>query len=153
MLKPGDLTVRLLFQRDLPDVLRVERHGPPPRWGREDFRPVFDAPGTDGWVAEAGGQVVGFVVFRASPGRLALLRLGVAPFWRRQGVARAMLAHVHERAAGVVEAAVPEADLAAQLFLRDAGYKAVRVLRRHRGGGDAYLMERRAETASPRAGR
>jgi ribosomal protein S18 acetylase RimI-like enzyme len=42
-----------------------------------------------------------------------------------------------------IEAAVPETNLSAQLLLRSAGYRALRVLRGYYETEDAYLMERR----------
>ncbi len=146
-----ELTVRLMFQRDLPDVLDIERRTPGPAWSGEDFRPVFHAHGTDGWVAELGGRVVGFVVFRAGPdGGLTLLNLGVAAYWRRQGVGRAMLGKLLDRARATgagLRATVPESNLPAQLLLRDAGFRAVGVVRGHFGGEDGYLMERASSSS------
>jgi ribosomal-protein-alanine N-acetyltransferase len=143
-----------MFNRDLGKVLEIERRGPGPHWTRKDFLPVFHAADTDGWVAEADGRIVGFVVFQVHNAggsrRVVLRHLAVAPYWRRSGVGRAMLERLDEklRAAGDrIQATVEESNLAAQLFLRAGGYKAVRVLRGHFGGADGYLMERRRDPA------
>jgi len=45
-----------------------------------------------------------------------------------------------ERSWGRVPVVVPERNLAAQVFLRNARYRAVRVLRGHFGDEDGYLM-------------
>jgi ribosomal protein S18 acetylase RimI-like enzyme len=70
----------------------------------------------------------------------------VASDWRRQGIARALAKQFEPRpfrqADCCIQAAVPETDLATQLLLRSAGYKAVRVLREYFVNEDAYLMER-----------
>jgi ribosomal protein S18 acetylase RimI-like enzyme len=88
------------------------------------------------------GRIVGYLVFRSGPDGVTLLNLAVAPYWRRQGIARAMLAKLGEKPAPVLRATVPESNLPFQLLLRGAGYKAVRVCRGHFDGEDGYLMER-----------
>lgn len=150
-----DLTIRLMFNRDLSKVLEIERRKPGPAWTRNDFRPVFRAPDADGWVAEIDGEVVGFVVFRhvadESGRRVVLRNFGVAPYWRRRGVGRAMFRKIEDRlrsAEDRVQVTVPESNLPAQLFLRGVGYKAVRVLRDHFGGEDGFFMERRKAGAT-----
>jgi ribosomal protein S18 acetylase RimI-like enzyme len=153
----------------LRELLHVEAQSPPPCWGRPDFLAAFQAAGTGAAVAEAGGRVVGFALYRALPPPgaggvlellrrcrpwavaapvpryLELLRLSVLPDWRRQGVGRALLREVQRdlgQGGGCVRTVVPESNLPVQLLLRGAGYKAVRVLRGHFGGEDGYLMER-----------
>src|SRR3954464_14081522 len=124
-----DLTVRLMFQRDLPAVLEVEQRKPDRPWTRDDFLPVFDDHKVDGWVAEVDGTVVGHLVFRTDAEGLTLLNLAVAPYWRRQGIAAAMLHRLDEKQPARVRAVVPESNLPVQLLLRHAGYQAVRVRR------------------------
>src|SRR5262249_48242285 len=79
------------------------------------------------------------------PLNLVLLHLVVHPDWRRRGVGLSLLGrltkklrHLEDR----VQTTVPENNLPAQLLLRAAGYKAVRVLRGYFGEEDGYLMER-----------
>jgi len=141
----SDLTIRLMFHRDLRDVLAIERRKPGLGWKREDFRPVFHAHDTDGWVAEMDGRIVGHLVFRSGPDGVTLLNIAVAPYWRRQGIARAMLAKLGEKHAPFIRVIVPESNLPVQLLLRSAGYQAVGVSRGHFDGEDGYLMERRVD--------
>jgi len=84
--------------------------------------------------------------WRPDPLSLELTHVHVAPEWRRRGVGRALLAKLDEklsRSEDCIHVTVPDAHLPVQLFLRAAGYKAVRVLRGHYGSEDDYLMERR----------
>jgi hypothetical protein len=55
------------------------------------------------------------------------------------------LDHDLRRGGGPVRVVVPETKLATQLFLRGAGYRALRVLHDYFGDEDAYLMEWQAE--------
>ena len=83
--------------------------------------------------------------FSDQPLDLVLLHLVVHPEWRRRGVGLALigrlarkLRHEDDR----LQATVPEGNLDAQLLLRAAGFKAVRVLRGYFGEEDGYVMER-----------
>jgi ribosomal protein S18 acetylase RimI-like enzyme len=81
----------------------------------------------------------------ASLQHVDLLRIGVLAEWQRQGIGRSLLERLHQefrRSGCRIQAIVPESNLPAQLFLKDAGYKAVRILPGHYGGEDGYLMER-----------
>ena len=80
------------------------------------------------------------------PPRVHILHLFVAPNWRRQGIGRALTQRFEPKPFLQddcrIQSAVPETDLAMQLLLRSAGYKAIQVLRGHFVNEDAYLMER-----------
>jgi ribosomal protein S18 acetylase RimI-like enzyme len=81
---------------------------------------------------------------------LNLLHIAVAPDWRRRGVAATLLGQLEQflrHPEDSIRAAVPEGNLPVQLFLRAAGYKALRVLRGFYAAEDAYLMERRRVVA------
>lgn len=78
------------------------------------------------------------------PVEVELLDIGVAPAWRRQGIGRALLKGLEEmlrRPGDCIRVTVPETNLPAQLLLRDAGYRALSVLRGYFGTEDGYLME------------
>ena len=159
------ITLRWMMQRDLAQVLPIAGQAAPEAWGRQDFLNLFQSADAAGWVAEVEDRVVGFLTYRvtwqpedagaapprgkqetnARPLRIVIQNLAVAPEWRRRGAALALLNRLGQKlrqAKDCVQVSVPESNLPLQLLLRKAGYKAVRVLRGHYGGDDAYLMER-----------
>jgi ribosomal protein S18 acetylase RimI-like enzyme len=86
------------------------------------------------------------------PVHVTLLNIAVAAAWQRRGVGRDMLAKLEQKlepGGGHIRAMVPETNLAIQLFLRRAGYRALQVFRAYYGSEDAYLMERTARRPSP----
>jgi ribosomal protein S18 acetylase RimI-like enzyme len=157
----------------LPQLLTIEQQAPAPCWSQQDFLAAFRAAGAGLAVAEGNGCIVGFVLYKImSPsavdqtGRLVrfldwcppwlssvlfaprdreLLRIGVLPDWRRQGIGRALLQEIHQAfgPGGCIRAVVPESNLPVLLLLREASYKAIRILPGHFGSDDGYLMERR----------
>jgi ribosomal protein S18 acetylase RimI-like enzyme len=161
---------------DLPWLMRTEGHESAPPWTRQGFLAALQAgggavaevngqpvgfvvyqvtPPPDGtrpaalkrllrrWVPWGHATCV-------PPRQVDLLHVVVLPPWHRQGIGRALLEHLHQafgQAADHIQAVVPETNLAAQLLLRDAGYKAVRVVRGCLGGEDSYVMERTGAAA------
>lgn len=135
------LSVRLLFPRDIRHLLDAQEKKRGPQWVRTDLLAAYDQPGTQAWAAEIDDTIVGYLVFQATDQGIDLLNIAVASYWRRQGIARSMLEKLDEKGARI-QAIVPDSNLAAQLLLRNAGYKAVRVVRGHCGGEDGYRMVR-----------
>ena len=61
-------------------------------WNEQDYREMQQQPSFNNWLLEipAVGQV-GMLVFQSVPPELEILRLGVLPNWRRNGLAVFML--------------------------------------------------------------
>jgi ribosomal-protein-alanine N-acetyltransferase len=84
---------------------------------------------------------------------LDLLNIGVTPELQRRGIGSALLGKLEQkvrREGGLVQALVPETNLAMQLFLRAVGYQAILVLHDYFGDEDGYLMELSGGTGEPR---
>jgi ribosomal protein S18 acetylase RimI-like enzyme len=154
----------------LPELYDIEEQASVPCWNRQDFLAASQSDGAGVAIAEVHGRTIGFALYKAAPpakiglsgiNRLLcylpwrraapasplyidLLRIAVLPEWQRQGAGRALLGQLHQDFAQgvVIQAVVRERDLPVQLFLRDAGYKAVRILRSHYGSEDGYFMEK-----------
>jgi ribosomal-protein-alanine N-acetyltransferase len=105
-----------------------------------------------GLVAECGEEVVGFAVYELSDGWVDVTALAVAPARRRRGVgARLMVKLVgklrsHRRR--TLRVVVSEANLAAHLFLRHCGAKAVAVVPTD-DGADGYEFHYEADDPPP----
>ena len=109
-------------------------------------RPLIPAPGT-GWLARLSDLVRRFLGRRrARPLSIELLDMVVSGLSGSR-VKRALLGRLVKEAQRSWSSApivVPESNLAAQLFLRGAHYRAVCVLRGHFGDEDGYVMARGA---------
>ena len=100
-------------------------------------------------VAEHDDRVVGFMIYELHKTRIHVLNFAVADGYRRRGVGSQMIAKLiaklspQRRSRIVLE--VRETNLAAQLFFRENGFRAVSVLRSYYADTpeDAYLMQYR----------
>jgi ribosomal protein S18 acetylase RimI-like enzyme len=170
-------TVRWMVHMDLPQVVRIARQEAGLQWTSDDFLTALRAINTVGQVVEIDRTVAGFAIYKIQrepgaveldeverfesgpaksnrfplrPLQIEIVNLAVAPEMQRQGIGRTMLYRLDQkiqREGGCIQALVPETNLAMQLFLRAAGYRATGVLRNHDGGEDAYLMERWSNTS------
>ena len=139
--------IRWMIRRDMPEVLHAEQESFAFAWTEEDFLRCLRQRNCIGMVAEHGEKVVGFMIYELHKNKLHILNFAVHPAWRRLGVGAQMVAKLisklssHRRTRITLE--VRETNLAAQLFFRAQGFKAVRVLRAfyEDSGEDAFLMQ------------
>jgi ribosomal-protein-alanine N-acetyltransferase len=139
--------IRWMIRRDMPEVLEVENGSFEFPWCEEDFIRCLQQRNCIGMVAEVDEKVVGFMIYELHKSRLHVLNFSVAPAMRRRGVGSQMVAKLisklsHERRTRIL-LEVRETNLAAQLFFRALGYRAVSVLREFYEDTpeDAYIME------------
>jgi ribosomal protein S18 acetylase RimI-like enzyme len=145
-------SLRWLITADLPAVLEIAEECLGPEWDGEDFQECFRSIDTIGKVVEVEGQVVGFLIYQLDRDthEVVIKTVAVAPEWRRRGVGRGIIGSLDRKLRQGYEricAMVPESNLPAQLLLRDAGYRAVRVHRRWYGDEDGYQMEKGTPSA------
>lgn len=141
--------IRWMIRRDMPEVLQAEQESFEYSWTEEDFLRCLRQRNCIGMVAEQGEKVVGFMIYELHKSKLHILNFAVSPGQRRSGVGAQMVAKLisklssHRRTRITLE--VRETNLSAQLFFRQQGFRAVRVLRAYYedSGEDAFLMQYR----------
>jgi ribosomal-protein-alanine N-acetyltransferase len=141
--------IRWMIRRDMPEVLDIEKQCFEYPWLEEDFIHSLRQRNCIGMVAEHDDRVVGFMIYELLKTRIHVLNFAVCPASRRRGVGTQMLAKLaaklstQRRTRIVLE--VRETNLAAQLFFRANGFRAVSVLRSYYSDTpeDAYLMQYR----------
>jgi [ribosomal protein S18]-alanine N-acetyltransferase len=143
---PVRVHIRWMIRRDMPEVLAIEHASFEFPWCEEEFLRVLRQRNCIGMVAESGERVVGFMIYELHKNKLHVLDFAVHPDFRRQGVGRQMVAKLvgklsnHRRTR--VALSVRETNLAAQLFYRIQGFRALEVVREYYQdtGEDAYTM-------------
>jgi [ribosomal protein S18]-alanine N-acetyltransferase len=146
--------VRPLKRRDLPDVLAIERASFASPWRETDFDATLRLKHVFGLAAEIEGELCGYLLGETEGRRILVLNLCVEHGARRRGIATALIRAVTRqlRTGHRLVTIVGERNLAAQLFYRSQGFRAVTILRRLYDGthDDAYLFEHRSgEGAAP----
>lgn len=139
--------VRWLIRRDMPEVMEIENRSFEFPWVEDEFLACLRQRNCIGTVYESpNGLIHGFMIYELHKDTLRILNLAVAPKVRRTGVGRAMIQRLMDKLSQqkrhTIEAEVRETNVVAQSFLSGAGFRAVKVLRRHYDdtNEDAYLF-------------
>ncbi|HUY35954.1 MAG TPA: ribosomal protein S18-alanine N-acetyltransferase [Pirellulales bacterium] len=141
--------IRWMIRRDMADVLEIEHAAFEFPWSEDDFIRCLRQRNCIGMVADQGDQVVGFMIYELHKTRLHILNFAVADAHRRQGIGRQMVekltAKLSNQRRSRILLEVRETNLAAQVFFRSHGFRAVSVLRDFYEDTteDAYLMQYR----------
>ena len=141
--------IRWMIRRDMPEVLDIEDESFEFPWLEEDFIRCLRQRNCIGMVAEHEDRVVGFMIYELHKNRIHVLNFAVASEYCRRGVGSQMVAKLiaklssQRRSRILLE--VRETDLAAQLFFRENGFRAISVMRSYYEDTpeDAYLMQYR----------
>ncbi len=117
-MRPEDITIRRMDQRDLLDVGRIQAASPEAsQWQPEDYL------GYDSFVAEKEGRLVGFAVARPlPPDEAEILNVATDLQVRRQGVGRALLAALVELPARILFLEVRESNGSAISLYKAVGF-------------------------------
>lgn len=143
------INIRWMIRRDMTEVIQIEADSYEFPWSADDFVRCLRQRNVVGMVAEVDERVVGFMVYELHKNRIHLLDLSVSPDYRRRGVGSAMVRKLVSKLStakrSMIMLEIRETNLAAQLFFRDQGFKAISVLRNFFPddcpGEDAYLMQ------------
>ena len=139
--------VRWMIRRDMSEVLATEGQSFEFPWSEEDFIRCLRQRNCIGMVAEHEDRVVGFMIYELQKTRIHVLNFAVAKRYRRCGVGSQMIAKLTAKLSlqrrNRIQLEVRETNLAAQLFFRGNGFRAVSVLRNYYDDTpeDAYLMQ------------
>ncbi|MBQ2850420.1 MAG: GNAT family N-acetyltransferase [Thermoguttaceae bacterium] len=148
----GSLRLRWLCRRDFGALLALERAAFEFPWTRDEFEYCLRTRNFGGLVVERDGEPLGYLCFEARKRSFRLLSCAVADSERRRGVGTALVRALTERLdarRAKIVCVVRERKLAAQLFLRSLGFRAVWVARDYyfKTNEDAYRMTYRADVA------
>ena len=143
------LHIRWMIRRDMPAVLAIESSSFEFPWLEDDFIRCLRQRNCIGMVAEHEERIQGFMVYELHKTRLHILNFAVAVGLRRHGVGSQMVQKLlgklslQRRTRILLE--VRETNLAAQLFFREHGFRAISILRDFYEDTteDAYLMQYR----------
>lgn len=146
--------IRWMIRRDMAEVLAIENQSFEFPWSEEDFIRSLRQRNCIGMVAECDERVVGFMIYELHRNRLHILNFSVRTEFRRRGVGSQMLhkliAKLSQQRRNRIMLEVRETNLAAQLFFRENGFRAVSLLREYYEDTpeDAYLMQFQHEPAA-----
>lgn len=146
----GELRLRWLCRRDFGALLALERASFEFPWTRDEFEYCVRTRNFGGLVVERDGEPAGYLCFETRNRSIRLLSVAVAEAERRRGVGtllvQALIERLDARRSKIV-CVVRERNLAAQLFLRGLGFRAVWVARDYyfKTNEDAYRMTYRAD--------
>ncbi len=138
---------RYMIRKDMPSVREIEEESFEFPWPEEDMLRCLRQRNCIGMVNQYGSLVDGFMIYELHKSRLHLLNFAVHPGYRRRGIGNAMMETLTEKVSegrrNRILLEVRETNLAAQCFYRDAGFRAVSVLRDFYDDTteDAYLMK------------
>lgn len=139
--------IRWAIRRDMAEICAIEDASFEFPWLEEDFIRCLRQTNGIGMVAEHGERVVGFMIYELHKTRLHILNFAVAPEFRRRGVGRQMVDKLkgklsHQRRTRMT-LEIREANVAGQLFFKEAGFFAISILRGFYDDSpeDAYFMQ------------
>lgn len=141
--------IRWMIRRDMAGVLEIENRSFEFSWSEEDFVRCLRQRNCIGMVCEYDERVVGFMIYELHKNRIHVLNFAIHPDFSRRGVGRQMMdkliGKLSSQRRNRIMLEVRETNLAAQLFFRSMGFRAISVLRDYYDDAieDAYLMQYR----------
>jgi ribosomal-protein-alanine N-acetyltransferase len=87
-----ELSLRLLAEDDLPNVMELERSAHSHPWRQSSFEDCLKGRQRC-WLAEHNQKLVGYVVITHAGGDAELLNIAVSPKYQRKGIGSTLLQH------------------------------------------------------------
>jgi len=138
--------IRWMIRRDMAEVLGIECDSFEFPWSEEDFIRCLRQRNCIGMVAEHAERVVGFMIYELHKTHLNILNFSVAQDVRRRSVGTQMVKKLVGKLSSQrrtkISLEVRETNVPAQLFFRERGFLATKVLRDYYDDSpeDAYEM-------------
>ena len=145
----GGLYLRSMTVADMDEVMAIETAAFASPWSRQFFLEELRATHARSVLCQRDGKPIGYVIYWELPGELDIHNVAVHPRFRRQGVARAMLADIIERATKQgfrrMTLEVRKSNDPAQTLYRSLGFEICGLRKGYYSdnGEDAWVMERR----------
>lgn len=136
-----------MARRHLPEVLVIEQASFEYAWTEDDFRGRLRCRNCIGMVVEVEDKVNGYMVYELHEKRIHVLNFVVHPNARHCGIGTMMVTKLISKLSShrrqKITLALRESNLIAQVFFRNRGFKATRILRNYYedSGEDAFYME------------
>ena len=143
---PDSLSIRTLIYSDLPRVMAIERRAFPTAWSLSMFVLELSKPSGICLAAIDGPELVGYLVCARYAEAHHLMNVAVDPGRRREGIARALIDELLERAGpdASITLEVRVSNAAAIALYESYGFRSVGTRRRYYAdtGEDALIMWR-----------
>ena len=145
----GGLYLRRMAVADIDEVMAIERAAFASPWSRQFFLEELQATHARSVLCQRDGKPIGYVIYWELPGELDIHNVAVHPRFRRQGVARAMLADIIEgatkRGFRRMTLEVRKSNDPAQTLYRSLGFEICGLRKGYYSdnGEDAWVMERK----------
>lgn len=124
----NDLTIRWRKTSDNSTIIKIDQHCYLNALQYSELIKLLREPSVIAIVAEERGHVLGYAIYRLSGFAIEIIRIGVDPRERRNGVGTALIDRLKSKLKGqrrdTITIDTPGVSLAAQLFLSKAGFMA-----------------------------
>ncbi|HWD84609.1 MAG TPA: ribosomal protein S18-alanine N-acetyltransferase [Solirubrobacteraceae bacterium] len=142
----ADPDIRTLTYPDLPKVMAIERRSFPTAWSLSMFVLELSKPSSICLAATQGNELVGYLICARYAEAYHLMNVAVDPERRRQGIAKALIDELLERAGAdaSVTLEVRVSNVSAIALYESYGFRSVGTRRRYYAdtGEDAIIMWR-----------
>ena len=99
VLRPLEIRFRPMCEKDIDQILRIERAAYPYPWTLGNFRDCL-ASGYACWTGEIEGELAGYWLMMLAAGEGHILNCCIAPNWQRRGFGHQLMQHLLAVAAG-----------------------------------------------------
>lgn len=126
------LDIRWMIERDMPQVLEIEKQGFNDPWDENAFRQCLRIRNCIGMVMEYGNDVVGFIIYERHKHHIEILNIAVRNEYRRMCIGTAMLDKLKSKLSAeripTLMVNVIDENLAAHLWLQSNGFRCTEVI-------------------------